>query len=536
MFHAQKISYKQTDSFAQIIIDYVEENEALKPFFSFETNIKGIQNAIQKKQRQPVNRTALVSVLNKQYASIAKASEVQNNIDLLQSSNTFTVCTAHQPNLLTGQLYFIYKILHAIRLAHHLNAQLTAYKFVPLYYMGSEDADLAELNHFTVDGKKYEWNTDQKGAVGRMFVDTKLISLVDELAQQIGVQPFGNELIQIVQQAYTLGETIQSATFDLVHALFGRMGLVVLIADAPELKQQMIHVFEDDLFEETPSKIVETSCNELSKLYKVQAQPRAINLFYLKDNIRERIERSGNNWFVLNTEISFNAEELKSELYEHPERFSPNVILRGLFQETILPNIGFIGGGGELAYWLQLKGLFDYYKINFPVLLLRNSFLIVDEHSQKKWEKLHLSVSDLFSTENELINKIVKQSSSKISLKEEIEKAEHLFTGISKHATDVDTTLSAHVAALKTRWLKNLQALEKKMLRAEKRKYLDQQKQIKSVKQQLFPKAGLQERSENFISYYAKSGKRFIDVLYQHTLAIEQEFTILTCNTRSGMD
>ena len=132
-------------------------------------------------------------------------------------------------------------------------------------------------------------------------------------------------------------------------------------------------------------------------------------MFYLKDGFRERIEKREHRFFVLNTDISFNEYELKKELEYNPERFSPHVILRGIYQETILPNLAFIGGGGELAYWLQLKDLFSQYHVPYPVLALRNSFLDIEEKWKKKIQHLGLSINDLFIDPSELLNRIVKE-------------------------------------------------------------------------------------------------------------------------------
>ncbi|MBD0352490.1 MAG: bacillithiol biosynthesis BshC, partial [Flavisolibacter sp.] len=167
--------------FSKIVVDYLEGNEQLQPFYLHPPTLEGINQAIHQKQQQKIDRTLLVQVLQDQYKGKEQGEAVKQNIEALLSPDTFIVCTAHQPNLCTGPLYFIYKILHAIKLAAYLHRQLPHYKFVPVYYMGSEDADLAELNHFTIEGKRYEWQTDQKGAVGRMKVDKKLITLLDEL-------------------------------------------------------------------------------------------------------------------------------------------------------------------------------------------------------------------------------------------------------------------------------------------------------------------------------------------------------------------
>jgi bacillithiol synthase len=283
------------------------------------------------------------------------------------------------------------------------------------------------------------------------------------------------------------------------------------------------------LFQNTSAGIVQQTSKKLEEHYNVQAHPREINLFYLKGDIRERIIRKEETFVIHNTSLSFSAEAIRAELSNHPERFSPNVILRGLFQETILPNLVFIGGGGELAYWLQLKELFAHYKVVYPVLVLRNSFLVIEKKWKEKISKLDLAIPDIFKSANELMNLVVERmSANAVSLNGNFERAEAFYEEIKMQAAAIDPTLSKHVAAIKTRSLKYLQELEKKMLRAEKRKYADEERGIQNIKTALFPANGLQERKENFSGFYAKWGKAFIDELYRHSLALEQEFMVLT--------
>jgi bacillithiol synthase len=528
MFAAERITYSETNSFSKIVRDYLAGNEDLRSFYSYRPSIEGIQKAIEARSKVNTDRSALVEVLKDQYKNVEASHEVTSNIEKLLSPSTFTVCTAHQPNLFTGPLYFIYKIIHAIKLSAYLKKQFPQQDFVPIFYMGSEDADLAELDHFTVQAKRYQWKTNQQGAVGRMQVDTDLTALIGELEKQIGVYPQGNEFIAILNKSFTIGSSIQESTFRLVNELFGKYGLLVLIADDARLKKQMLNVFQDDLVNHQPAKTVSASCKALEKYYDVQANPRDINLFYLKDNIRERIEEKAGKYFVVNTELTFSKEEILNELKEHPERFSPNVILRGLFQETILPNIAFIGGGGELAYWLQLKSVFNQYDVPLPVLILRNSFLILEKRHRALIQKLNLGLPDLFLSENEILDKLLEQEGKKPKLNGEFSEIEIVFQKIKEQAGIVDPTLKQHVDALRTRATNDLVALEKKMLRAERKKHDALQRQIEKLKREVFPKNGLQERVENISSYYAKYGPDFINDLHENSLNLEQEFTILS--------
>jgi bacillithiol biosynthesis cysteine-adding enzyme BshC len=421
----------------------------------------------------------------------------------------------------------MYKILHAIKLSEALHKELPEFNFVPVYYMGSEDADFAELNHTYVRGKKIEWQKQQTGSVGRMVVDDTLLALIEELESQLYFEPYAGEVIQLLHTSYKKGQDIQSATFELLNGLYGKYGLVVLMPDNSAYKKRMSSVFRDDLFNNVATAIIAKTSQRLDERYKVQATPREINLFYLKDNIRERIIQDGASFRVHNTNLVFSREEMEIELEQHPERFSPNVILRGLYQEKILPNIAFIGGGGELAYWLQLKDLFMHYKVPFPLLLLRNSFLIISGSEIRIKEKLQLSVEQLFTPAFDLLNQLIEAGGNKPSLTGELAATDELYKALRQKASPVDVTLVQHVDALRSKTFQQINALEKKLMRAERKKHVALDGKIKKLKEQLFPMNGLQERVENFSSFHAKWGPAFIDELLLHSPAMEQQFVVL---------
>ena len=525
-----RLPYRQTGAFQKTPLDYIDQSENLKPFFKHPPSLTGIQKAIEERKKFPTDRKVLQQVLEKQYEIVSPSQAVNKNIDSLLSPDTFTVTTAHQNNIFTGPLYFIYKILHAIRLSEHLNESFPNLHFVPVYYMGSEDADLEELNHIYLEGEKHVWETAQKGAVGRMKVDGKLLQLIDKMEGQLLVQPFGHEIISRLKECYRSGEDIQTATFRFVHTLFESYGLIIIIPDQSILKRQAVRIFENELLHQTASSIVEETAKNLEDAgYKVQVNPREINLFYLREDIRERIIENDGRYATVNGQYSFTRDGLLKELHEYPERFSPNVILRGIYQEMILPNVAFIGGGGETTYWLQLKGLFDHYEVPFPVLVLRNSFLLVEKKWQEKISKLGFSAEDFFLSPDELVNKLVlRESKHDTRLNGSLSALEELYESFKAQAVAVDSTLEKHVDALKLKTVHSLQELQKKMLRAEKRKFADHQRQILSIKGHLFPNNGLQERFENLASFYAKWGNAFIQTLYQHSLSLEQEFVVLS--------
>ncbi len=528
-FQSEYIPYEQTGKFTSIVLDYISGAPSLKEFYSKLVSIEGTEQAIEARKNFPTDRRLLVEGLQRQYESISDADSVLSNISLLSDVNTFTVCTAHQPNILTGHLYFIYKILHTVKLCADLKAKLPQYNFVPVFFMGSEDADLAELNHIVVDQNRYEWKTNQTGAVGRMKVDKGLLQLIDELSGRLSVEKFGSEIIALIRECYQMNFTIEHATFLFVHHLFKSFGVVVLLPDTTIFKKPMISIFEQDLFSHTASELVNNTSGKLSKSYNVQATPREINLFYLSDGIRNRIIQKDEKFIVYQTELVFSKEELLEELHTHPERFSPNVILRGLMQEIILPDIAFVGGGGELAYWLQLKNLFENFSVPFPVLVLRNSFAIIEKKYLDLLQKLNLKNTDLFNSQEKIFENIVRENSDhELNLSKEKDELSFIYNSIQQRVKQVDATLQQHTAALEKKQQNLLTALEKKMLRAEKKKFIARKNQLEKVFAELFPDGGLQERSENFTTYYSKWGASFFDVIYKFSLTLEQNFCILT--------
>jgi len=522
-----RLSYHDTGYFSKIITDYLDKSPQLGPFYKHATDIAGVKNAIEERKKFRNHRDILVAELEKQYAVVPAAPEVQQNIRLLHDENTFTITTAHQPVIFTGTLYFIYKILHVIKLAAWSKQQLPQYNFVPVFYMGSEDADLDELGSIWLNNEKIVWETAQTGAVGRMNTGG-LEKIIERIDGELSVQPHGKELVKLLRDCYIDSADIQTATFKLIHALFARFGLVVLIPDNAAFKKLLLPVFEDDLFQQASSAVVATTIEQLGRHYKVQANPREINLFYLKDAIRARIEQDGEAWKVTGTHIRFTKEQLQQELREHPERFSPNVILRGILQETILPDILFVGGGGELAYWLELKAVFEHHAVPYPMLVLRNSFLIAEKKWKQKIERLGLDMADFFKPEQELLTRLVTHNSAvALKLEDELDLVKQFYGELKLKAGAIDKTLEQHIEALRAKATRPLYELEKKMLRAEKRKYKDELRQIHAVREALFPMNSLQERIENFMPWYAKWGSNFIDMIYKNSLELEQAFCML---------
>lgn len=525
------ISYKSTLSFSALATDYAAAPELFAPFTAALPNWDGLAQAMRSRTTYDTPRDVLHRVLTQQYAGVALSPRQQANLEALLSPQTFTITTAHQPNLFTGPLYFIYKILHAIKLADVSNARFGDKHFVPVYYMGSEDADKDELDHFFIEGEKYQWKTDQAGAVGRMRTEN-IQPLIDQLRGQFGFLPHGPHIIAMLEEAFLKHDTIAQATFHLVNSLFADYGLLIILPDNAALKQLYAPVIKKELTTGFSGKVIAPTIDALSKLYKVQAAGREINLFYLfEDGRRERIEKTPEgDYRVLFSDLRFTEAMILEEVDAHPERFSPNVILRGLFQETILPNIAFIGGGAEIAYWLELKALFETQGVPYPVLVLRNSFMLLSPAAAALRAKLELSDTDLFLPLLDLQDLLATRMLGKIpNTQQEAEKIQSIYAALALKVKQLDASLAGNVAAQQAKVLKGLEALNTKMQRAARRRTGDAGRQAAKLKQVLFPNGGLQERVENFIPFYARyGGSEFIKQLYDFSLTLEQQFALVS--------
>lgn len=488
------VELQKTGQFSQFFLDYIEGKKELSPFYTHRPNIESFADVIAQKDFPSENRKTLVEMLLKQYANQEVSYAVSENIKSLESKHTFTVTTGHQLNLFTGPLYFIYKIVSTINLAKQLNQRYPDSHFVPVYWMATEDHDFDEINYFKMDGKKFQWKTDQAGAVGEFKLD-------DSFKQFLKEVPFA---AKVFQDAYTSSKTLGEAVRKYVNELFGSEGLLIVDGNEPEFKREFQSIILSDLFDHQPFKKASSTSEELEKIgYKSQIFPREINLFYLDKSLRERIERVENGFAVINTSIRFTEEEIRNEVETNPERFSPNVVLRPLYQEMILPNLAYLGGPSEVVYWLQLKGVFDFFKIPFPMLLPRNFALIVNPSVKRKMEQLEWGVMDLFRDYDKWKNAFVHaQSSIDIDLVKQKEVVASLFDKKGEEAKYLEKTLENAFEAGKVRSMKIWDQMARKLRKAEERRLHIQLERAIAIQDFVLPGGSPQERVVNMQQFY----------------------------------
>jgi bacillithiol biosynthesis cysteine-adding enzyme BshC len=512
----QRLPFPSIPQLAKTDVAYATAQPELSPFYKYSVDIQSFAKVIEDKKKEKINRKLLVDVLKKQYLSFSTQNTVNINIEALINENTFTIVTAHQPSLLLGPLYFVYKIMSVIHLCKSLKAQYPDYQFVPMFVIGGEDHDFEEVNNINIFNKKLVWQNDEKGAVGMMNTAT-LLPLLEELKGILGESENAKHIFNLIEKNYTSNQFYHTATQALLNDLFGIYGLVVINMNEAELKRQFSPYILREILEQPSQKLVADTQQALQQLgYKAQAFPREINLFYLREQLRERIVFENSLYKVLNTNFVFTKEELLLELENHPEYFSPNVVLRPLYQEVILPNLAYIGGGGELAYWLERKKQFEYFGVNFPILIRRNSVVWIDEQSKNKMEKLSLSANDIFQDIDILTkNYVTKNSTEELNFSQEKVDLQGIFKRIESIAKRVDPTLEKTIIGEGVKQLQALEQLESRVVKAEKQKHETALNQIKSLVQKFCPNGGLQERYDNFLPYYIKYGRDFFDVLLE---------------------
>ncbi len=526
------IPYKEISYYSNLIIDYLNQKKSIQYAYNRFPSLENFKTQLEEKKQNfsTENRRVLVDALQQQYQHINISEPTATHLEQLAQPNTFTITTGHQLNLFTGPLYFFYKIISVINLTKELTAAYPDYNFVPVYWLASEDHDFEEINYFNYGDKKISWNTQQSGAVGRFSTDGLEI-VWNEFSQVLNSSKNADYLREVFKKAYVEHKNLTEATRYLANEFFKKYGLVIIDGDDTQLKQLFAPYVKDELLNQTAYKKVSETAQQLATQgYKIQVNPREINLFYLKNNLRERIiaeEKGG--YTINNTPLLFSKKEILAELTQHPERFSPNAIMRPLYQEVILPNLCYVGGSGELAYWLELKAYFEAVNMTFPVLLMRNSALLRTEKQQKKQQKLSINNADLFLKPWQLAEKQTRSLSTiPIDFSNQKKFLQKQFKDLHILAEQTDPSFEGAVAAQEKKQLKGLTNLEKRLLRAQKKKLNSEVERSLQLQAALFPSKNLQERTVNFSVFYEVYGEAFVARLFDELKPLKLQFNLIT--------
>lgn len=521
-----KISFNDIESIPQLVKDFL--NQKIEGFENNTFSLEHFRQQIHLKKDSfsSEKREILSDVFEGQLSRLTLSSKQRENLEALKQSNTFTITTGHQLNLFSGPVFFVYKILQTIKTCTYLKENFPDFNFVPVYWMASEDHDFAEINHFKTENNYYETNEKSGGPVGRIEIsDTYFIS---EFEKEFKDSIFGTELILMMKEAYKVGNTLTEAIKILVNRLFSEFGLLILDGDSKELKNQVKETFKDELLHFSLQKTSKNKVDLLTGKYgKVQVNPREINLFYLSET-RDRIEFNGQKYIIVDKTIQFTKEEILAELENHPERFSPNALMRPVYQENVLPNLAYIGGNAEIMYWLELKDYFSKIMIPFPILIPRNSMLFLKEKTVGKIEKLDLKIEDFFQNFTVLTNQKILKDNPILQLLEE--KEESLISNFSALRASAETTEKSFgnmVKAEEVRQLKSFKRMKKRLLHAEKIKQNELLERLENLFLDVHPAKTWQERVYNFSVFFSDYGYSWLENCLEEMVVQDSKLIIV---------
>lgn len=509
----QYLSFKAAGIGSELFHDYISGSPAISPYYTFPPRAESVEFAIHARKNKPVNRAQLVSILHAQYQGIAISERLKENIISLKNENTFTLTTGHQVTLVTGPLYFIYKIASVIALAEQLKKMYPDYNFVPVYWMNSEDHDFNEINHIWLDDKRYDWPcpTDISMAVGRMKTDNIKV-FFQSLPASVQALPSFTEWKEIYTNASNIGE----ATRRLVNRLFGEYGLVVVDQDDEKLKRLAFDVFYRELTQHDSYRLVnETSAALNNQGYPVQVKPREVNMFYHHPQAgRQRIVLENDILRVLNTTTVFQISEIGDLSDEQLGCFSTNVVTRPMYQQSVLPDIVYLGGPAEVSYWLQYKSMFDHYGVFYPMILMRDSFVLLSPSVLRKMNKLNIQVHELFLEKSVWLKKHVIHLATEVNFLSVQQTVEQYYQKLAEELASVDPTLKPAALGLLQKQIKELKKLEAKYIRAWKHKNETLVRQLQEIHEAIFPGGELQERHNHIWAHTTKPDQLIQQIIY----------------------
>ncbi|UKN02874.1 bacillithiol biosynthesis cysteine-adding enzyme BshC [Paracrocinitomix mangrovi] len=506
-------SFEELKMSSQLVRDLVAESEKVRPFINRFFDFNAIIDQINEKNFSEEKRKVLYKVLNEQNKDVQLSVQTKCHIESLQSENTFTITTGHQLNLMTGPLYSIYKAVQVIKIANQLKEIHPTYNFVPVFWMATEDHDFEEISKIHLFGKAVQWEKEgQENLVTGRISTAQIEPFLSEI-EGFFQDPKAQEVLKNFTDIYRNTSNLTEATRQLMNELLGDYGLVILDGDDPELKsffaEHMILEVENQIGFET----VQKSDEELeSKGYHQQVFVRECNLFYIhKDGVRERIALNEDR-FEFDGQ-SYSKDDLVELIRKQPAQFSPNALYRPLYQEVILPNLVYVGGGGEIAYWCQLKAMFEKHNVVFPMLRLRDSAILYNQPQVDLLNELDISLFDLKLGVEHLIKDIaIENADADLQLTE----AESLLmkskSAVLEKVYKVNEGLAQMVEAEFAKMVNSIEKIESKIIKAEKAKHEKVQKQLVRVRDNFYPENSFQERYDNFLPYYLKNDQLIKDI------------------------
>lgn len=523
----QIIPRKLTNAFSSFSVSFSEGHQKFQQFLKRPnvTVASLVEQAVEKSRNySKEKREVLVETLKLQLKDIASEKQLQN-LDKLSDEHTVTITTGHQLTLFGGPMYFVYKALHTVRLTEEFNRNQSEFQAVPIFWLASEDHDFEEVKGTYLFQQNLSWETEQNGAVGRFEMDG-----FDAVFEQFKDQ-FKNDTLHAAFAVFN--ETTTSENYAALYqrfltVLFADFGLIVIQPDEKALKAEFKQVIERELLENVSFDALQRQNEELMEAeISPQAHGRKINLFYLGYGGRHRIEVTSSGFSI--NGIVWEKERLQQEVEQNPHEFSPNVILRPVYQETILPNICYIGGGAEMNYWLQLVQVFEEHTTIFPLLMQRVSMHLIDKTTRKKIEKIGWEDLRFFEHKDELRKAyLLEKGGDQIDFSEVRATFELLREKMVLRAKQIDVSLESFAEAESVRIEKQIETYEQKIIKHLKNQHEQALKQIDAIGDKFIKDGELQERKFHWLNFTRMSElDQFLQFLHEEINPFEQNLILL---------
>ena len=475
-------------------------------------------------------RKTLIEELTLQYSNVESSKQTLRNIKLLSNSKTLSITTGHQLNIFSGPLMVIYKIAQVISITNYLNINIKGFNYVPIFWIASEDHDFDEISEVNLKKNKIKWDLDSKNLpVGEIELNN-FMKVVSSYKDAVTDYEFKGKLEILIDESYKKGETLSTATIKFINSLFAKHGLIIFDSNKKVFKKSFIDNFKNEILDsrceiDSSSQILKIK-NDI-KSFKPQVNPSNVNFFKITSLGRKRI-RKKDKLFIVDDENDYTSGDLINQIETNPELFSPNVLMRPLYQEKILPNVCYLGGPNELKYWMQLKIYFENSNIQFPILKLRTSAFILDKKISKKLSKSDLDIKYFFGKLDDLVNhKIDSTSKLNLSFNSLKTKLINQFSELREISINTDESFIGALNAQEKKQLKGLDDLEKKLIKAEKRNYETKINNVKSIFESLHPNNIDQERYLNFGDFYSYKGQEFIDYIVDKVIISDNKILVI---------
>ncbi|MGA9121412.1 MAG: bacillithiol biosynthesis cysteine-adding enzyme BshC [Bacteroidota bacterium] len=495
--------------------------DAMKYFAGPFRDGAGSASVMQAIDAHPVERNVLAQVLREQNTGYGAGQRTMENIERLGRPNSYAVVTGQQVGIFGGPLYTVYKAATTLLLASKLKQKFPQKEFVPVFWLEGEDHDFEEMSGMAIPDREGrmtpvtylpggilpERNT---GPVGEMVFDEWIEKAISRVQELLPLTEFSEPLFATLKSCYAPGKTFNEAFARWLGYLFRDHGLVFVSVNNPRFKQLLSPLFVREVTEfPAVSQLVITQSAELEQQYHAQIKTKSINLFLFHKGGRYLIEPRETDYSLKGTRHFLSKDELLQIARETPELLSPNVVLRPIAQDTILPTVAYVAGPSEIAYHAQLKPVYEHLGTVRPIIYPRASLSIVEDKVSRTAEKFALDLEDFFGDKERLIAKVVEQVASvKIegiftNADQELQRAlNELRFGLS----EIDPTLLPVLDNTLSKIRQQLNILKEKGAAAQQRQHETAVRQIERSIGALLPGGTMQEREVNVIFFLNKYG------------------------------